>query len=133
MRKCPDKAYKCKLMLRLLAGEHCLETNTVRHKSKCEFLNTVCTLCNNHAEADLPHMLFLCESLREHRMLLLARLSESCPTPLQKSWNNMSPSERTQFILSGFRISFTVEWINMYHTALRFVTNMYLIRKQQCT
>ena len=128
VRKFPKMNYKCKILIRLLAGEHCLETNTFRFKNRSGLFHNSCQLCNSLEPADVPHMLFSCKVLTAERKEFWNIFLTNCPLPLQAQIILMSPSEKTQFIFSGFRSKFIPEWAHMYHNALTFVTIMYKSR-----
>jgi hypothetical protein len=116
----------CRTMARLLVGEHCLASNTGRMLGKgCTYGSRLCNLCDEYSPEDVTHLLFVCPSVASFRSELWHDVGECAPDGLVKEMRGMSAPELTMFLFSGFRVTYTVEWGNLYSVVCRYVHKVY--------
>ncbi len=114
----PHMLYKCKYLIRIIVSNKIIMSYNKSDKS--------CKLCGQYVNSDAAHVLFVCSSprichIRSHFWRIVER---SKPHGLCRSMNAMAVTDRTQFILSGFRCKFVVEWADIYHSLCTFVYNI---------
>ncbi len=128
-RRRPGHTWKCRLLLRLMVGEHRLQDNMVRvTRGLGGVTPAVCQLCTSFEQENLQHMLFQCVALQETRVRLWGEVEAVAPPALTLEMNSLGARERTIFILAGFRSGYIPEWEDTYKAILSFVVNMYIRR-----
>ena len=87
-----------------------------------------CALCESHS-ADTPHhVLFICEALGWIRDVKWENVCEKMPNALLHDIRCMSPSDKTEMLLSCFGGTYTSEWQDMYAEVVKFIYYMYKAR-----
>ncbi len=84
-----------------------------------------CALCENWEADDAPHLLFTCSHLSSLRDPLWRKVLSSMPDAMSHHVLSLNVAQRTMFILSGFYVNFTLEWLDIYGTVALFVASLY--------
>ena len=116
----PEYTYKCKVMLRLISGDHPLA-------AKQRKMGKTCPLCTYMVRADVPHILFkcTCQSLCDKRAELRSSIIQLCPPRLLHELDKMNVVTKTIFVLSGLGSSYIQEWSPLYKVLADFVFTIY--------
>ena len=111
----PKMQKRCKLVFKMVCGCH------LRHKYK----KLTCRLCKCASLDTIEHALFECVTLQENRSQCLSALYDSMPTGMRGSFNILDLLAKTEFLLSGFNVRFTPEWLPVYVASLFFISEIY--------
>jgi len=84
-----------------------------------------CSLCDDFAADDVPHLLFICSHFNGLRSPLWDDVIHSMPEPMARYVSSMRVEEKTVFILSGLNAPFTKEWMDVYSAAVTFAHRLY--------
>lgn len=117
-QSCPQDGQYCRTMIRLMVGEHELQSNG-RHASR------VCQLCDLYVVEDVPHMLFVCPSLRITRIWMWREIENIAPAGLLNEMYDMLPSRLCVFWFSGFKCKYVHEWLDLYSRICSVIHTMY--------
>ena len=116
---------KCRLLMRLMIGEHGLQENRSRLTRGAGRETTTCQLCTMFESETVYHMLFVCPSLQVVRDTMWGHVRTAAPQALVVQMDNMLPKDRTVFIMSCFNSCYIREWQPTYSAILDFVAAMY--------
>jgi hypothetical protein len=121
---------QCSLMIKLLTGNHSLNSGKYRH-----VVNTsLCQLCNSFQAESLCHMLFQCEGLNSTRSELVVKMTDAMPAAMKLELQGMTDSDKTGFILTGMNCDAVIpEWYNIYTGILVYISGMYKKRGELLT
>ena len=125
----PWEARSCRLMIRLLVGEHELQSCIYNRPDRRTGPPTqTCHLCDEYAEENVPHLLFRCSTFGKHRKRLWDSIIDEAPLCMTKEMDRMNPNELTVFWLSGFNCKYVHEWVNLYSSVCAYITTLYRLR-----
>ena len=119
--KNPDNTKQCRLLLKLTTGVSVLNFPPGSQEFQS---HPICELCVHRQQSDPVHVLFVCTSLEDTRVMLWDHVRQHCPTALWEELSRMVPPDKFSFISSGFRCKYTREWSGLYSAILRFITDM---------
>ncbi len=125
----PASRKQCKVVIKLLTGNHALGAGRRRHVVN----SSLCQLCNTYEQESVSHMLYRCPGLLEERVRETPRLLDSLPGVLSREIQGMSDDEKTVFLLSGLRSDYIVEWNDSFLAVAHFVSCMYHARENRHT
>ena len=123
----PKYTRKCKTILRILVGEHCLASNPGSQKYQLN-KSKLCQMCNTYAVDDAPHFLFACEASHAKLNQFWDAMTHVAPERLMCEIRGMSATERTKFFLSGFNCKYVNEWSDVYEVICIFICDLYDVR-----
>ena len=118
LQNCHRDVRYCRTMIRLMVGEHDLQTNG-RHDTR------VCQRCDQYVPEDVPHMLFVCPSLHDDREMMWRGIRKVAPVAIMQEMFNMLPCQLCAFWFSGFHCTYVKEWSEMYSAICYSVQLMY--------
>jgi len=122
----PADTRACRVMARLMSGEHCLASSVGRRRAKQVSYNTrLCALCVLYEIEDVAHMLFRCPFYLESLDLLWKELGRVGPNVLVRDMQSMPAHELTYFWFSGFRCKYCLEWVDMYSIICKYIHSVY--------
>ena len=126
-RAAPVLLHQCKLLVRVLVGEHGLGSNTGRFSGQ----GKQCVLCDGHYTETVEHFLFLCscEAMHQPRVALWTELEDVMPPAMRADVMKMTLRARAAFLLSGCH-SWVPEWVNLYAKILKYVHRLYQLRTE---
>jgi len=110
----PKYVKHCKIMLRLLVGEHGLGQNVGRWHGKSTTVSVICRLCDMYVEESVAHILFVCPFNEGQRRTLRDIIDESAPDRLVTEMAAMDADTLTCFFLGGLRCNYIPEWDLLY-------------------
>ena len=114
-----------------MVGEHCLAINTARMvTSGCRYGSRLCNMCSIYVIEDVPHLLFVCTSAASLRAQFWKAMGDGAPSAFVREMTRMSPIELTEFCLSGFNVSYTSEWEDIYSLVCRYIHAVYAGRSE---
>jgi hypothetical protein len=102
----------CKLLVRLLCGDHSLNTGRGRFHS----MTKRCTLCESYEQETVQHTLFLCGALHQEQTERWHAVLAAMPRGMRQSISDMTPCEKTYFVLSGCSGQYNGEWQLIYES-----------------
>lgn len=116
----------CKLVVRLLCGDHNLNTGRGRFT-----LNTArCCICDSYEQETLEHTLYTCDALRQVRDLKWDAVLDAMPAGMRHSVIHMNANCKTYYVISGCHSTYIEEWQDIYETMARFVWAVYYTRER---
>ena len=126
-RKFPRLLPECKTVLRLITGEHALNSNP---GSRLKTSNSgLCDQCEMYSLESVYHLLFECDAYLTERIIYLNALSETMPLAMRTQFNTMPGMVKVKFLLSGFGLEgFCREWLSTYIKVVEFCHHLYRIR-----
>ena len=84
-----------------------------------------CQLCDTWEADDVPHLLFKCNQFSGQRNQLWDNVLNSMPEPMSHHVLNLNVNDKARFLLSGFNVSFTREWLDVYGAVAIFASSLY--------
>lgn len=122
-RRVPHLTRATRIIVKLLSGQHCLASNPGVGRNSRH-----CSLCTSYEAETLPHFLCSCSSFAVTRQRLMNHVFEVMPLPMRQYINELNEVDRTCFVLSGFNVTFTFEWLRLYEAVSNLVYGLYLER-----
>ena len=111
--------------MRLMCGQHCLSSNPGQSPN-----TRMCGLCDRFDVESVSHFMFICTHFAETRNTLWAPVVESMPLSMSQHVRSLNVNDKVQFLLSGFRVNFTPEWLDVYESVAMFVLQLYRERRK---
>ena len=126
----PKYVKHCKIMLRLLVGEHGLGQNVGRWHGKSTTVSVICRLCDMYVEESVAHILFVCPFNEGQRRTLRDIIEESAPDRLVTEMAAMDADTLTCFFPGGLRCNYIPEWDLLYINICEYIYCIYRTRTQ---
>ncbi len=111
-------------IVKLMCGQHCLASNPGHGTGASK----LCGLCDSYEVESVSHFLFSCNALDEVRGPSWDSLLVHLPEPMASALNNMNHVDKTIFLLSGFKVNFTPEWLGLYEATALHINKLYMER-----
>ena len=114
-------AKACRMLVRVLCADHSLNSRRGR------FVNhtMLCQMCNMYEIETVTHTLFECPGLEETRQSAWSAFLQQAPPAMREDIMQMTHSDKSAFILSGFRAQYNNDWQPLYETLALFVSRMF--------
>ena len=108
-------------MLKLICGQYKMHGA----QGQAANLSGRCAICGDFEADDVPHLLFTCHHFLTLRDPLWGNVISTMPEPMVQHVIGLNAKDRTIFLLSGFHVSFTSEWIDIYGAVAVFAHRLY--------
>ena len=124
LQKHPNMYHSCKIMFRLMTGEHGLGSTIGLWHGKGH--SKICTMCDLHMVETVQHILIECPSGRDSVCKLWGGgdIITVAPQCLTNEMMGMTPNTLVAFWFSGFKCNYVHEWDNY----IVLYVSMYAIR-----
>ena len=120
----PRVTKQCKLVVRLMCGDHSLNAGRGRFTAN----TTRCCICDSYQVETLEHTLFVCDALNQVRSDRWEETMSVLPAGMKETVMGMTTSQRTNFVVTGCHGTYTREWQDIYETLAKFIYTMYITR-----
>ena len=92
------------------------------------FGSSKCNLCHVNSKDDPSHLMFECSQLSEIRQAKIQQIYAHMPVAMVENILQMNVCQKTLFILSPLRSSYTPEWNDIYVSIASMVFAIYTER-----
>ena len=93
--KHPWDSKRCKTLMRLMTGEHLLQSNTYHRTNTYSYVDSPnCKLCTNFCCETVSHMLFTCPKFSNQRTYMWENVKHLCPDQLFLTLNDMDAKDK---------------------------------------
>ena len=124
----PDLTNKCRLLVKVMFRETCLNGDTYKFKFTCS-RDSHCTQCDSHCKETAEHVLFTCTAYDGLREDFWSALQMVAPQTMYKEFFALTPEKKLVFILNCMNGAPVMEWIPVYTTFLDYIASIWKHRK----
>ena len=117
----PSYRKKCKIVVKLLTGNHALCVGWRHHQNN----SSLCQMCDLYVTEDVCHLLFKCPGLLERRETDMQLLLDALPGVMKSEFLDMDDYSKTIFLLSGLRSGYIREWNAAFLAVCNYTSDMY--------